>query len=134
MKNQQKYDVGIIDCCKDDPEEQIWFRFREKETQVSAKDQENAQAVLTAQLVTEVFNQKNTGLRTRASNQRLHEMTLEIHTIYAAEEVLTKHQETPFALRKARVLLRRESAFAAFKRNYIRENQDRYPILFAYIA
>ncbi len=134
VKNQRKYDIGIMDCCKDDPEEQIWFRFREKETQVSAKNRENAQAVLTAQLVTEVFNQKNTGLRTRASSQRLHELTLEMDKFYAALEEVTEYPESTFAQRKARALLRRESAFAAFKRNYIRENQDRYPILFGYIA
>ncbi|MCD8013564.1 MAG: hypothetical protein LUG99_10370 [Lachnospiraceae bacterium] len=134
VKNQRKYDVGIIDCCKEDPEEQIWFRLHEKETQVSAKDGENAQAVLTAQLVTEVFNQRNTGLRTRASAQRLHELTLEMDKFYAALEEVTEYPESAFALRKMQVLLRRESAFAAFKRNYIREHQERYSKLFAYIA
>lgn len=134
VKNQRKYDVGIIDCCKDDPEEQIWFRFRGKETQVSAKDRGNVQAVLTAQLVTEVFNQKNTGLRTYASSQRLHKLTLEMDKLYAALEEVTASPESAFALRKAKALLRRESAFAAFKRGYIRENQEQYPILFSYIV
>lgn len=37
------------------------------------------------------------------------------------------------ALRKVKSLLRRESKFAAFKRNYIRENKEKYPDLIEYL-
>ncbi|MCD8104369.1 MAG: hypothetical protein LUF35_05065 [Lachnospiraceae bacterium] len=59
---------------------------------------------------------------------------MEMDKLYAALEEVIEYPESAFALRKAQVLLRRESAFAAFKRNYIREHRDLYPKLFAYIA
>lgn len=42
--------------------------------------------------------------------------------------------ESKFALRKIKALLRRGSRFAAFKRSYIRENQQKYPNLLEYIV
>ncbi|MCD8052797.1 MAG: hypothetical protein LUF00_01860 [Lachnospiraceae bacterium] len=84
--------------------------------------------------MTEVFNQKNTGLRTYASAQRLRALTMEMNKFFTALEEVSQNPESAFALRKAKVLLRRESAFAAFKRNYIREHQDHYPQLVVYVA
>ncbi len=129
VKNQSKYDDGIIDCCKEDPEELIWFRFEEKNVQVSAKNKENRKAALTAELVTEVFNRKNTGMRIYSSEQRMTELTIEMNKLYSTLEEMEEHPESQFALRKARALLRTESKFVAFKRCYVRENADRYPAL-----
>ncbi|MCD8052796.1 MAG: HNH endonuclease [Lachnospiraceae bacterium] len=42
VKNQRKYDAGIIDCCKDAPEELIRFRFYDEEPYISAQDEANA--------------------------------------------------------------------------------------------
>lgn len=134
VKNQPKYEAGIIDCCKDDPEKLIWFRHRAAEISVSAKNEEDAQAVLTAELVTEVFSKKNTGIRTYASTQRMRELTLEMNKLYAALEELEENPHSQLALDKAKALLRRESAFAAFKRCYIAEHREQFPALFAYIA
>lgn len=61
VKKQEKYDDGIIDCCRQDPEKAIFFRMRECNVDVTAINQENKKAVLTAILVQEVFNIKNTG-------------------------------------------------------------------------
>ena len=58
MKNQRIYDEGIIDCCKDAPEESIIFRLQGNEIDVHAVNNENRQAALTAKLITEVFNLK----------------------------------------------------------------------------
>lgn len=41
--------------------------------------------------------------------------------------------DSRIVLRKLRALLRRESKFAAFKRNYIRENKSQYSQLLPYI-
>jgi uncharacterized protein (TIGR02646 family) len=134
VKNQRKYDNGIIDCCKEDPEELIYFGLLNEEIQIHARDKENEKAILTAQLVTEVFNLKNTGMRTYKSEQRFQELNQEMNKLYDALEEMNENPESKFVLRKLKALLRRESKFAAFKRNYIRENQDRFPQLLRYIA
>ena len=46
MKHQRIYDEGIIDCCKDDPEEMVIFRLQENEIDVHAINDKNRQAVL----------------------------------------------------------------------------------------
>jgi uncharacterized protein (TIGR02646 family) len=134
VKNQRKYDEGIIDCCKEDPEELIYFGLLNEEVQIYARDKENEKAILTAQLVTEVFNLKNTGMRIYKSEQRFQELNREMNKLYDALEEMNDNPESNFVLRKLKALLRRETKFAAFKRNYIRENQDRFPQLLRYIA
>ena len=134
VKNQQKYDEGIMDCCKKDPEEEIYFRLINEEIHVSAKDNSNKEAVLTAALVQEVFSLKNTGMRVYKSEMRFQELNKELNKLYDNLEELNKKPDSKVVLRKLKALLRRESSFAAFKRNYIRENKDKYPNLMTYIV
>lgn len=134
VKNQQKYDEGIVDCCNQDPEELINFKLINQDIDVRAKDNTNEKAVLTAMLVGEVFNLKNTGMRVYKSEMRLQELTKEMNKLYDNLEELKKNPDSKVVLRKLRAILRRESAFAAFKRNYIRDNKDRFPQLMIYIA
>lgn len=133
IKNQNKYDVGIVDCCKIDPEEVIVFRLQDEEIQVFAKNQDNAQAVLTAELVTEVFELRNTSMRVYKSDMRFKKLNKEMNKLYDSLEELEANPTSRFALQKVKALLRRESSFAAFKRNHIRENQRKYTQLLKYI-
>lgn len=133
VKNQNKYDVGIIDCCKIDPEEVIVFRLQNEEIQVFAKDKDNAQAVLTAELVTEVFELSNTSMRVYKSDLRFKKLNQEMNKLYDSLEELEANPTSGFALKKVKALLRRKSSFAAFKRNHIRENPRKYPQLLKYI-
>lgn len=80
---------------------------------------------MTAELVTEVFNLQNTGMRVYKSEIRFQELTLEMNKLHDSIEELQSNPDSRFALRKLKALLRRESRFAAFKRNYIRENQQK---------
>ena len=48
-------------------------------------------------------------------------------------EGLRKNPDSKYFLRKLKVLLKRESAFAAFKRCYVRERLEEYPQLRDYI-
>ena len=120
MKNQRIYDEGIIDCCKDDQEEMVIFRLQENEIDVHAINDKNRQAVLTAKLITEVFNLKNTGMRVYKSDFRFQELNREMNKLYDSLEEMKEPSQQKLALRKVKSLLRRESKFAAFKRNYIR--------------
>lgn len=82
---------------------------------------------MTAELIMEVFNLKNTGMRVYKSEHRYKELNLEMNILYDALEELKKSPKSAFLSRKAQALLRRESRFAAFKRNYIRDNKGYYP-------
>ena len=133
VKNQRIYDEGIIDCCKDDPEEMVIFRLQENEIDVHAINDKNRQAVLTAKLITEVFNLKNTGMRVYKSDFTILLLNREMNKLYDSLEEMKEPSQQKLALRKVKSLLRRESKFAAFKRNYIRENKEKYPDLIEYL-
>lgn len=83
-------------------------------------------AKMTAELVYEVFNKKNTGMRIYKSDMRFKELNKEMNKLYDTLDELTETPDSVFALRKLRALIRRESRFAAFKRCYIRENASQY--------
>lgn len=134
IKNQEKYDVGVIDCCKVDPELLIIFQLQDEKVLVYAKDNSNMQAVLTAELITEVFGKTNTPLRTYKCDMRYQELNQEMNKLYDSLEELKNNPDSKFALRKVKALLRRESRFAAFKRNYIRLYQQKHPNLQQYIT
>lgn len=134
VKNQQKYDEGVVDCCNQDPEELIDFKLINEDIEVRAKDDTNEKAVLTATLVMEVFNLKNTGMRVYKSEMRFQELNKEMNKLYDNLEELINNPDSRIVLRKLKAILKRESAFAAFKRNYIRENKDRFPQLMRYIT
>ena len=63
VKNQNKYDEGIIDCCKTDPEEVISFQLENENVHIFARDEKDKNSLLTAELVTEVFSLRNTSMR-----------------------------------------------------------------------
>ena len=134
VKNQQKYDIGIIDCCKEDPEELLYFKLEKGNVNVCGKNQENQNAVLTAELITEVFNLKNTGMRIYKSEMRFLELNKEMNKLYDTIEEMKENPNSKVVLRKLKALLRKESKFAAFKRSYIRENKENYPQLLEYLC
>lgn len=133
VKMNSKYDVGIIDCCIVDPETIITFELKEGKINVKAKDEKNQQAVLTATLVSEVFTLPGSAMRDYKREMRFQELNREMNVLYDNLEKLNKNPQSKVVLRKLQVLLKRESAFAAFKRNYIRENSNKYPQLQQYI-
>lgn len=73
VKNQSKYEEGILDCCKEDPEKMISFKIKE-------------------------------------------------------------NPSSRIVVRKLKVLLKRKSAFAGFKRCFVREHCNEYPELAQFIA
>lgn len=134
VKNQEKYDLGILDCCKTDPEKEIAFRL--KGDQIELCRLAPAEEILTGrtiELVWEVFNLQNTGMRVYRSNIRLKELQKEMNLLFDNLESLKNNPDSKFILRKLKVLLKRESAFAAFKRCYVREHLIDYPKLESYI-
>ena len=81
----------------------------------------------TALLITETFSIRNTGMRTYTSDERFKLLQKEMNILYTVSNSMV-------TMRIIRGLLRRESAFAAFKRCYVRRHAAEYPELQQYVA
>lgn len=96
----------------------------------SVQDDEIDRTIL---LIWEVFNRKNTGMRVYKSAMRFKALRTEMNLLFDNLEQLKQEPGSIVVLRKLRALLRRESAFAAFKRSYVRKHLLDYPELESYI-
>ena len=127
VKNAGKYDAGIIDCCKEDPEMMLLFSACEDDIRVEALDKDDKHAVLTAELIYETFNKKNTGIRIAACDNRIKLLNEEMNVLFRELENYNKERNSSYHKRRVACLLRRESPFAAFKRAYVRDRLSEYP-------
>ena len=133
IKNNGKYDRGILDCCKFDPEKYLTFQIKEDAVMIYVRDSNNEVHKRTASLIVETFSLKNTGMRTYTSEQLLRLLQKEMNLLYRQLHKVHKNPDSQSAIRVIRSLLRRESAFAAFKRCYVREHAIEYPQLQQYV-
>lgn len=133
IKNNGKYDEGIIDCCKQDPEEYLKFQVKNDDVVIGVSDFDDEMQKRTALLIEETFSLKNTGMRTYTSNERLRLLQKEMNVLYRQLEKIHSNPDSKIAIRTICSLLRRESAFAAFKRYYMRKHIIKYPKLQQYI-
>ena len=134
VKNQHKYDAGILNCCEADPEQYLEFDLNEGHVVVENLTAGDETAERTAMLVEEVFETRNTGILTYQSELRLKDLQREMDSFY---KTLNEYQKKP----KSRIVrktlygfLDRASAFAGFKRSYIREHRDNYPELYDFVC
>lgn len=133
VKNKAKYDKGIIDCCKQDPEEVMLFDLDQNKVKVQRLDQSEV-VKRTADLVEEVFATKKTGGLTIASENRLKKLQQEMDTFY---DLLGQYNENPqnnLIRRALQGLLKRSSEFAGFKRSYITEHKEEYSALYQMLS
>lgn len=133
IKNNGKYDAGIVDCCRQDPEEFLDFRLKSDNVVICVVKSDDEIYKRTAQLITETFSQKNTGMRTYTSDERLRLLQKEMNLLYGQLEKLHNNPNSKIVMRTICSLLRRESAFAAFKRCYVRAHAEEYPELQKYL-
>ena len=129
IKARPKYDSGILDCCKYDPEEHLMHQLQNSTVAVSAVDPFNREALLAAELIGESFNLKNSGIRIAACQARLNELQKEMGKLYTALGKYRDNPESKLCRKNVQVLLRKEGAFAAFKRFYVKSHLDEYPEL-----
>lgn len=95
---------------------------------------EDAEIDRTIALVRDVFNLRNTGMRTYTSDIRFKKLQKEMNLLFDNLEKIKQHPNSKVTAMKLKALLSRESAFAAFKRCYVREHLSEYPALQAYIS
>lgn len=133
IKNNGKYDAGIMDCCKQDPEEYLGFQLKNDNVVIDVKKPDDEIYSRTALLITETFSLKNSGMRTYTSDERLRLLQREMNLLYGQLEKLHNSPNSKIIMRTICSLIRRESAFAAFKRCYVRVHAKEYPQLQKYL-
>lgn len=126
VKNNQYYGDDIIDCCKRNPEKLLDSQWINGDVVVTALNENDIEALKTAKLIEDVFNNSNTEMRNRKSTLRMKELTLEMNTFFKMLEQYKEDSSSVIAKRAIRSMLNENSRFAAFKRSYIRKHQDDY--------
>lgn len=120
VKNCNEYSSDILNCCEVDPEQYLDFISQSSKIYAVSRDTSNLSANKTANLITDVFNQKNTGIRIKTCERRAQLLNKEMSQLYRTLSSYQK-QENQLAYRKLRALLNRKSAFSAFKRAYVKK-------------
>lgn len=83
VKNQKKYDEGIIDCCKVDPEKLLTFRINENAVEIEKKEEKEDKTLdRTIELLQEVYGIDNTGMREYKSDMRFKGVLRQMNLLY----------------------------------------------------
>lgn len=128
LKKESKYDDKIIDCCVDDPEEMLEQNYENGHVNVHSIVNEES-ANMTAELIQDCFEKRNTGIREAACQHRIDHLAESMNVLYKTLDKHKEHPESERYIRSLRAALSRKSAFAAFKRNYVRKHIEDYPKL-----
>lgn len=131
VKNKSKYDDGIIDCCKVDPEDVMSFQLNANSVYVVVKKKDDLAVKRTAELVEEVFHSMNTGCLKVGSEFRLHKLQHEMNVFYSALNMYRRNPNSMFIKCALEGMLDRKSEFAGFKRSYIRLHKEDYPQVYS---
>lgn len=126
IKNKSKYSGKIINCTIEDPENHITLELDIDDVIANPNDNDET-SIFTAKLIYETFNQKNTGIRIAASENRLNELKREMNILFQRLQKYNSSENSAINKRIIGALLKNSSAFAGFKRSYIRKNISKYP-------
>lgn len=133
LKKETKYDDKIIDCCVENPEDMLEQSYENEHVKVHNVVLEE-RAVMTAELIQNCFEKRNTGIREAACQYRINCLADEMNFLYKTLEKYRKNPELQRYKRSLRATLSRTSIFAAFKRNYVRKHIEDYPDLAKYLT
>lgn len=133
LKKEAKYDDKIIDCCCDDPEKMLDQCYKDGRVKVHGIV-ETESAAMTAELIQECFEKRNTGIREAACQHRIDRLAEAMNVLYKTLENHKEHPDSERYRRSLRSALSRQSAFAAFKRSYVRKHISDYPDLEEFLA
>ncbi|SHJ60769.1 HNH endonuclease [Pseudobutyrivibrio xylanivorans] len=132
-KNKREYDIGIIDCCLVDPEILIKFNFVNQKVVLEPADALNDNVSKTIKLLDEIYNDSQAGMKVYESKARTDALKHEMNRLFKALSGYKNNPDDKIIKRYLQVLLGRKSAFAAFKRQYVRDNAVEYDDLVKYL-
>lgn len=127
MKNKQIYEENILDCCQVDPEKVLDQELLADHVVVTALA-DTEEAKITAQLLTECFETRNTGIRVLECQTRVNALKRTMIILYKALEAY-KANKSEKNMRVLRAILDRRYKFAGFTRTYVRRHISEYPEL-----
>lgn len=128
LKKDSKYDDKILDCCAVDPERFLCHIFEEQSVSVKPADGiTSEEAVMTAELIQNSFEKRNTGIRTIQCNVRFQKLAETMNDLFNTLEGYKKNPSSRKYSSALRAKLSRKYKFAAFTRYYVRSHIDDYP-------
>lgn len=130
IKTAAKYDEKIIDCCAEDPEKYLLHIFADKSVKVQpAMADADEKTVMTADLIQNAFEKRNTGIREVQSAARFRRLADTMNKLYTTLRYFKQDTSSKKYLSALRAMLKREYQFAAFTRHYVRSHLQEYPEL-----
>lgn len=130
VKNNRKYDDKILDCCKEDPELVLRHIYSLDAVKVQPiADDADEKVKMTAELIQNCFNQRNTGIRTVQAQERVDRLARTMNNLYLTLERYQKDKSSKKYAGALKAMLKREYKFAAFTRQYVRDHLNDYPEL-----
>ncbi len=130
IKNNRKYDEKILDCCTEDPEKFIDHVYTSQAVSVRpATGIIYELATVTADLIENCFEKRNTGIRTIQCDARFNRLADTMNKLYTILRKYKEENSRTIYYRALRGMLKREYKFAAFTRYYVRSHIQDYPEL-----
>lgn len=130
IKKESKYDGKILNCCVEDPEKYLNHCFSAQAVSITPVDGiVDEKAVMTADLIQNCFEKRNTGIRVVGCDARFTRLADTMNKLYAT---LGNYKRDPSSKKyycALRAMLKREYKFAAFTRHYVRGHLQDYPEL-----
>ena len=127
-----RFGDDILDCCKNEPEAYFNQELIDGHVKVTPLT-DDISALRTAELITECFEKRNTGIRVLECDVRIKALQSTMTVLYRTLEEYSQSQ-TVKSERTLRGMLNRNYKFAGFTRTYVRLNLERYPDLAELIA
>lgn len=117
VKNKEKYDNQILDCCREDPEQFLYHHFDGENVSVTPIEEDctNNRILLTAELITACFESTHPAIRTIQCEVRLNELRITMLTLYKKLNEYSKNPQGR-AICSLRGMLDRSYKFAGFTR------------------
>lgn len=134
VKNQNKYNGKILDCCNEDPERVINHILDDGKVYINAKEsnEQRENVIMTAQLLTECFEKTNSGIREIECQNLVYDLIETMNYLYKIMDEYKKDTSDE-NLMYLRNMLCRAHKFAGFTRAYVRRHIKEFPALSQYI-
>lgn len=126
VKSASVYEDKILDCCRTEPEKVLTHIYADFHVKIYGRAGDE-KAQVTAELIEACFEKRDTGIREAACQHRIEKLSDDMNILY---KTLQKYKNSSGSARYRKSLgqmLKRESQFAAFKRDYVREHLEDYP-------
>lgn len=128
MKNNRAYDDKILDCCNVDPEMFLDHVYKDSHVKINPHSEDEV-ITKTAQLLTECFEKRNTGVRYFQCQARINRLAETMNILYKTLEKLKQNPSSKRYLQTLHGLISKKHRFAGFTRYYVKTHLKEYPQL-----